>query len=261
MNIPYKIEVHDNLISTAAHKNLWEHIQTLQFCGTWLAAKEEIFTYSLSSPKNPYDWMVYQSMGRAPQMHRVSLASDEAGLKAKSLPIYLLWKELNHLLGDKYELTGNPEDMHSMLEIPNPIDTQLDPGWRAYINANYNSHAGHGGQGYVHRDTPLEYNDDKTVTMLYVANTEWYPSWAGEVRFYPEDPTGSSGENQQFNIGEEQRRGYNVGWLDCGRVVSPVPGRLIIYDGRCLHGTTPTASATANPSIKIAFRARRKFQT
>jgi hypothetical protein len=94
--------------------------------------------------------------------------------------------------------------------------------------------------------------------MLYIANTEWYPSWSGELKYYPEDFNGEAGDRQQFNKGIEQQRGYQIGWLDQGRVVSPVPGRLVVYDGRCLHSTTLPSAALETPIIKIAFRARLK---
>ena len=258
MNIPYQIEVHDNLLSAEAHKKLWEYIQTLTFCGTWVKEEQVNFNYTLDSPKNPIDWMIYQSIGRTQKLHRAALASDESSLKVSYLPIYLLWKELNNKLNNRYELTGNSEGMRSEIPVPETANSNLKLGWRSYINANYNSHVARGNQGFIHRDTPLEFNDEKTVTMVYVANTEWYPSWAGEIKFYPEDSDGLTGEHQQFNFGVAQQRGYNIGWLDCGRLVSPVPGRLIIYDGRCLHSTVPASGALENPSIKIIFRARFK---
>jgi hypothetical protein len=258
MNFPYSVEVYDNLINPIIHKKIWSYIKGLEFHGVWAQEPMIEFQYTLDSPKNPNDWMIYQSFGKKPILHRVALASDEPSLKSIHAPIYLLWKELNRQLDNRFELTGNPEGMYTTKNIPDPIDTNLTPGWRAYINANYNSHASRGGQGYAHRDTPLELNDEKTVSILYVANTEWYPSWAGELKFYPEDPTGSTGDHQQFNGSGNQQRGYNIGWLDKGRIVSPVPGRLIIYDGRCLHSTTPAAGPLDTPSVKIMFRAKRK---
>lgn len=258
MNIPYNIEVHDNLLSKENHKKIWDYVKGLSFFGTWQPEEQVNFSYTLDSPKNPNDWMIYQSFGRTIQLHRSPLASDEHSLKSAHLPIYLLWKELNNKLDNRFEITGNPEGMRSDIAIPVPKDPNLKVGWRTYINANYNSHAGHGGQGYVHRDTPLEHKDEKTVTMLYIANLEWYPSWAGELKFYPDDTDGVTGDHQQFNQGTAQKRDYNIGWLDQGQVVSPVPGRLIVYDGRCLHGTAPTGGPLETPNIKIAFRARLK---
>ena len=257
MNIPYNIEVYDNLISNSVHLKLWEHIRTLEFYGTWAKADQVLINYCLDSVKNPYDWMMWQSIGRSDTLHRVPLASDEAGLKSRSVLIYLLWQELNKKLGNKYQLTGNPEGMsYSPMDPPIPEDPLLLPGWRAYINATYHSQISRG-LGYAHRDTPLESNDDSTVTMIYFANPEWYPSWGAEIKFYPEDPTGSTGDHQQFNAGIGQTRDYNIGWLDKGQVVSPVPGRLLIYDGRCLHSTVHAGGPYDLPNVKIVFRAKR----
>ena len=258
MNIPYNIEVHDNLISLKQNIYLWAYIKSLTFYGMWVAEDAVHFEYKLSSPKNPTDWMIYQSHGRQHRLQRAPLASDETSLKKLYLPIYALWTELNSKLDNQYELTGNPEGMYTTKEIPPTVDTDLTPGWRVYINAFYNSHSGHGGQGYVHRDTPLEFNDEKTVTMLYMINPEWYPSWGGELKFYPEDPIGITSDHQQFNGDGNQNRGYNIGWLDQGRIVSHVPGRLVIYDGRCLHSTTLPGAPLEKPSLKLVFRARRK---
>jgi hypothetical protein len=257
MNIPYSIEVHDNLLSVEQNNNLYKYVKNLEFTGVWKPTEKVVFNYTLTSPRSPGDWMLYQSMGVRGTMHRTALASDEASLKNLHVPIYLLWKEINRKLNNQFELTGNPEGMVSNIDMPTPQDPNLTPGWRAYINLVYNVQASRG-LGYAHRDTPLEYNDPDTVTMLYVVNPEWYPSWGAELKYYPEDQDGSTGDQQQFNLAGEQKRNYNVGWLDQGRVVSPVPGRLIVYDGRCLHGTLPANGPIEIPSIKIAFRARRK---
>ena len=123
------------------------------------------------------------------------------------------------------------------------------------MNARHNGHVS--GNSYVHRDSPLMDRDD-FVTMLYVINPEWYPSWGADLRFYPEDPEGITGDHQQFNDGMKQHRNFNIGWLDKGRIVSPVPNRLVVYDGRCLHATTASSNGDVNtPLIKIAFRAQR----
>jgi hypothetical protein len=84
--------------------------------------------------------------------------------------------------------------------------------------------------------------------------------FSGEINFFPEDPEGSTGDHQQFNKGDHmQQRGYNVGWLDQGRIVSPLPGRVVVYDGRCLHNAnSPTSTPKDPPLWRIAFRARRK---
>jgi hypothetical protein len=42
------------------------------------------------------------------------------------------------------------------------------------------------------------------------------------------------------------------------KIVSPVPGRIIAYDGRTLHTTRPASIWAPVPRITLAFRARLK---
>jgi len=121
------------------------------------------------------------------------------------------------------------------------------------------------GSGYVHRDNPgLE--DEDSVTILWVANPEWYPSWGGEIIFYPEDPGGITGDHQQFNAPNwTQRpgqlpatRGFKIGWQDEGKMVTFRPNRLVVYDGRTLHSILPTRHRyNSAPNQRIVFRARK----
>lgn len=240
MNIPYTIEVHDNLISDKIHTKIWEYVKTLSFLGTWEEEKQVDFNFTLDSPKNPNDWMIYQSFGRNSRLAKSPLANNEAELKSNHLLVYLLWNELNSRLGNQYEITGNPMTFNSLTQ-------------RVYATAHYNSHVSRGGQGNIRREATAD--DDTALTMMYITNLEWYPSWAGELKFYPEDST--SGDHQQFNSIKNQKN-YNIGWLDQGQIVSPKPGRLIIFDDRCLYGTTLPSSNLDNPSVKIVFRVRKK---
>ena len=261
MNMPYNIEVHDNAISKEETEKVYVYVQNL----TWY--QKLIYT-------NAHDMVEYKpadgsdlwesaktglmdSIGSG--MHRSPLASDEGTLKQNHLPIYLLWKNINKTLGYRYEITGLPEGMFSPVPTPEPVDKNLSTGWRVYVNATHNLKVWNN-MGYVHRDNP-NLDDDSSVTILYVLNKEWYPSWAGEIIIFPEDPDGSIGDHQQHNIKFQQKRGFNIGWPDQGRMISPVPGRLIIFDSRCLHKTLPIQNfygSAKNPSIRVAFRARLK---
>jgi len=253
MSMPYKIETHDDLLPESTRVKVWEYIKTLDFYSGWMPTLGSKFKYNLNQPQEK--WMILQHDSPSYRIHRVPLSSDEAGLKENFPIIYLLWKELNRKLDNQYLLTGNPEGIYGPdFKAPQPSDPNLSAGWRAYINAFHQAELMKG-TGYIHRDTALEYNDPDTVTMLYVANLEWYPSWSGEVKYFPDDP--NSLDHQQFNHGYQQQRNYGIGWLDQGQVVSPVPGRLIIQDGRCLHSTNPTNSPKDTPSVKVVFRARR----
>lgn len=254
MNIPYNIDVYDNLINSGLQSKLWDYVRVQEWHQKWVPAEHAVTRYR---PVNGLDWFVAKGMHMGSSMHRCALASDEDSLKENHMPIYLLWKELNRSLNNQYTLTGLPEGMWDKdIEVPIPKDPNLSTGWRAYINASHNTQVI--GNGYIHRDSSLLDRED-LVTMLYVVNPEWYPSWGAEVRYYPEDPEGVAGDHQQFNTGNnQQKRGFNIGWLDCGRIVSPVPGRLTVYDGRCLHATSASNNNDIEtPLIKIAFRAQR----
>jgi hypothetical protein len=259
MNIPYNIEVHDNLVSPVLQSKIWDYIRLQEWYVSWHSLPEKILKYR---PEQGNGWFPLYQARRTASMHRCPLASDIESLKPH-LPIYLLWKEINKALGDQFELTGNPEGIicdneaapGGPISTPVPKDPDLKTGWRAYVNGIYSSDIH--GNGYVHRDT-FDLDDPNTVTMLYVVNKEWYPSWGAELKYYPEDPTGSTGDHQQFNgYRWQQKRDFKIGWLDYGRIVSPVPGRLIIADGRCMHSTS--SSKTEIPSYKVCFRARRKL--
>jgi hypothetical protein len=47
-----------------------------------------------------------------------------------------------------------------------------------------------------------------------------------------------------------------MGWSN--KIVSPVPGRVVVYDGRTLHTTKPAAIWAKDLRKVIAFRVRKK---
>jgi hypothetical protein len=247
----YSIDVYDDLIDPSVQSTLWDYIWNQPWHHVWRYPDRHLTRYV---PAEGPNWFLEKGMSVFSNMHRCTLASDEDSLKSLHFPVYLLWKELNRKLGNQYKLTGLPEGMYDQETVAPPTsDPSLKQGWRVYVNAIHNYHVIQ--CGYVHRDNPDLLND-RYVTILYVLNTEWYPSWNAEIKYYPEDPNGSTGDHQQFSL---QQRGYNIGWIDQGRIVSPKPGRLIVYDGRCLHATnSATCTHDVNyPSVKIAFRAER----
>jgi len=254
MNLPYRIDVYDNIIDPGMQSKIWDYLQIQEWHQKWLPSKQEVNRYR---PNKGPSWFIAKGMHMGSSMHRCVLASDEDSLKQLHLPVYLLWKEINRKLDNQFSLTGLPEGMYDRETVPpTPTDPNLPTGWRAYVNAAHNVQVA--GNGYAHRDNPNLTQED-LVTILYVVNKEWYPSWGAELRYYPEDSEGVTQDHQQFNIGAEQSRNFNIGWLDQGRIVSPVPGRLIVYDGRCLHATTASSNPDIEtPLIKVAFRARRR---
>jgi len=186
-------------------------------------------------------------------MARAALACDVKFLQLKHNLLYRIWTEINAALGNKYEITGYPEGMpQGRITPPKTGIKGLDAGWRVYTNGQYQEtiKRSHG----IHRDTP-DLNDDSTVTILYVANTTWFPSWFGEIVYYSDAATG---DHQQFQTidSEAQHRDFNLGWAE--KIVSPIPGRIICYDGRTLHTTKPASHWAPEPRVTLAFRARLK---
>jgi hypothetical protein len=251
----YNIEVHDNLISIDQQKKLWEYLENQTWHQAWTQMDQVLNRYI---PKYNSSWVETKLSNRLSSMPRCTLASDEDSLKKFHLPVYIFWKVLNQKLGNQYTLNGYPEGMYdSEAIIPATTDPALESGWRVYANATHSSNIT--GPGYIHRDS-ANLSETDCVTILYFLNTEWYPSWMADLRFYPNDDEHVTKDQQQFNRDVQQQRNYAIGWLDQGRIVSPVPGRLLIYDSRCLHSTMPAHPSVGydKPSIKLAFRARRK---
>ena len=188
-------------------------------------------------------------------MARTALAVDEKYLRAVHKPIYALWEVINSALGNCYSITGSPEGIYlpsDVEQLPKSAIPGLEPGWRVYTNGQYQENIKH--SHGIHRDTP-DINDATTATILYVANLAWYPSWFAECVYYSDRATG---DQQQFQTADAdaQRRNFDLGWAE--RIVSPVPGRIIAYDGRTLHTTRPAANWATEPRVTLAFRARLK---
>jgi hypothetical protein len=71
--------------------------------------------------------------------------------------------------------------------------------------------------------------------------------------FYADDE--STGDTQQFQRGFGQSREFNVGYPYA--IVPPVAGRVVLYDGRALHTTKPTAPWAEHMRYAVVFRARK----
>jgi len=248
-------EVHDNFLDQAQNKKIYDYLMNCPWHQYWIGTHSEM---QLFKP-NEWDASWIGPAARRPtcSQPRTMFGVDEASVKEKHPVIGELWDSINLKLDNQYTLDGEPEGM-AWKDYPMPAtqDPNIEQGWRCYANGSRHDELTL--QGYVHRDTS-DLSDENTVTMLYVATLEWYPSWGGELVFYPEDPTGATGDHQQFNDGpSQQRRNYNIGWQDEGALVCLRPNRLIIYDGRTLHSTQPTRNRNNTiMSIRVAFRARK----
>lgn len=252
-----EIRVFDDIVDVEFQKQVYNYLLDQVWHQAWPSIEGEVQLYKPSSDDE--SWINAAVVPRTVNMPRCVFASDEASLQKRHPLIWELWTKINNVLDNKYEITGHPEGMYfDKQPIPEPADPNLSAKWRVYANASVHDLISLG--GFPHRDTP-DLSDDTTVTILWVANPVWYPSWGGEIQFYPEDPNGTTGDHQQFNQHgkHEQNRNYNVGWADEGKQVSLKPNRLIVYDGRTLHSSGPTKRRyNSEMSRRVAFRARLK---
>ena len=113
-------------------------------------------------------------------------------------------------------------DVLTYLEAVCPDMPPRDECYASYINVlKYNDSPG------IHCDAP--YHVDDQCTVLVYLNAEWRPDWGGETIFYDDQ-------------------------LEAKRIVTPKPGRIVIFDGRIPHtGRPPTPKYMFNRYI-LAFK-------
>jgi len=251
------VQIHDDVIPANLREDVWKYINTLTWYATWKPLAGKTFEYI---PDKSPTTFVHGMPTRTPVMwmHRACLASDDYSLQENHPIIWDLWTKINQHLGNQYTISGVDEDMsiypddNPNWQPPIPKDPTLKPGWRVYTGGqlNENIKRSHG----VHKDT-TSLDDTTSRTILYVANLEWYPSWFAECIFYPD---GETGDHQQYQKNwYNQGRDFKIGWSDEGKIVSPVPGRIISYEGRTLHTTRPAAVWAKEIRKVIAFRVRK----
>jgi len=248
------VKIYDNTIPEDFRKEVWEYINTQVWTATWKPNQPVVSQYV---PNNEMFMQKSHKLlsARSPHMfmHRVGFARDEQELADNHPIITKLWNLINQELDNKYDIAGNPEGIFGLEHPSTPFEAD-DRGWRVYANGQLDetikrSHS-------VHRDTK-DVNDTSTRSILYVANLKWYPTWFAECVYYPEDPEELTGDHQQFHKGwGGQTRDFKVGWAE--KIVSPVPGRIISYEGRTLHTTRPAAIWAPDIRKVVVFRARLK---
>lgn len=264
-------EVHDNFISPELHREVHEYLKNSHWLQVWGGLDTEI---QITKPNDWDDSWINAGFVRRGVLGqpRALYAFDEAGLVDRHPLLWTLWQQINAQLGGGYSITGAGETMgmfddainQKQQEInsplfsmaPPPLDPSLGPGWRVYANATL--HDLISPSGYAHRDNP-DLSDETSVTILWIASEEWYPSWGSELMILPEDHTGASRDHQQFNNGGlQQRRNFNVGWPDDGKIISMRPGRLIVFDSRAMHITLSSRHRwNVFPNRRVCFRARK----
>jgi len=243
------IKVIDDAVPETLRKQVWDYLLDQ----TWHIQYKQDKSVDSYVPRE--DGLNYPHLNplavQGTTMARIAFAADGKYLKAQHSIINTLWETINSALGGDYELTGYPEGMPGNLPARTAVPG-LEAGWRVYTNAQYQETIKH--SHGIHRDTP-DLNDASTATVLYVANLVWYPSWFAECVYYSDRTTGDAQQFQQADT-DAQRRNFDLGWAE--QIVSPVPGRIVAYDGRTLHTTRPAALWAREPRVIVAFRTRLK---
>ena len=265
--IMVNVHVFDNVIPEHDRNSIWSYIENQIWHVYWkhFTFPEQCYNFI---PAVDQRWRTLDPARMYPTMlmPRTVFGSDESSLQERHPEIYSLWNKINFFLGNEYIIEGCPEDVaaernsdDAMWEPPPTKNPNIEQGWRVYANAQPTETVkrSHG----VHRDT-VDLNDDTSYTLLYCANLEWYPSWYAETVFYPDDTEQTTGDHQQFQgiMPYTQKRDFNIGWAEDGKIVSPKPGRIILYDGRTLHTTRPAAVWSKCARKVIAFRIRKKYE-
>lgn len=237
----YSVEMYDNVVNDDLRWKVWDYIQNQTFLAgmkdvSYTNADGVVIQYKPIDGKKEYLTGINNQ-----HMHRTVFGNSEREIEFRHNIIYKLWLEINKHFDNKFVLDGEPEGV---------VDKRYGVA-RCYVNALPDesikrSHA-------IHRDT-IDLSLEKTYTMLYIANLQWYPTWMGENVFYSDDET--TGDTQQFQKGKGQSRGFSVG--EPFKIISPMPGRVILYDGRTLHTTKPTSWWAEQMRHAVVFRIREK---
>lgn len=242
----YSVETYDDIVPDDLRWSVWDYIQNQTFHGTRkdisypnpgsaiyykpIDNKKEYLDDSVPSVNNQY-------------IHRCVFGNSDREVEFKHPTIWKLWKTINKHLDNQFEITGDEEGI---------ADKGLSyPFSRCYCNAQPEEtiKRSHG----VHRDT-IDMEETKNFTLLYIANLQWYPTWMAENVFFSDDE--STADTQQFQKGRGQSRGFPVG--EPFKIITPMPGRVILYDGRTLHTTKPCAPWAEHMRYAVVFRIRKK---
>jgi hypothetical protein len=243
----YHYEVYDNVIDPILQKEVWEYIRKQTFSAARkdveykdIPSKGTIIYYVPEDGKKEYLDNSIPAVNKQ-LVHRTVFGDNEEDIKNHP-PIEKLWNSINKVIGGNWSIAGDQEGVANRRLNKNM--------WRVYVNAAANEEIkrSHG----VHRDT-INLEETLNYTLLYIANPEWYPTWFAENIFYENDE--NSLDYQQYQKGNGQSRNFKVG--DPFAIIPPKPGRIILYDGRMLHTTRPTATWAEELRYAVVFRIRK----
>jgi hypothetical protein len=235
-------EIHDDVISPELHRKVWYYLQGLEHYAMFKNAPDpkDRTVISYIPRDNKQEYYNKGIMGWNSQfMHRVSFGLTEQEIQLNHPTIFELWTEINSHFDNKFTIRGDAEDCWSKKD---PCLMQ-----RIYLNVQPKEEIkrSHG----VHRDTSNIKQTDH-FTLLYVPNLIWYPTWFGEMLFYEND--NSLGDFQQFQKNQGQCREFGIGHPFV--TIPTVPNRIVLWDGRMLHTTRPTAEWATQLRNSLIFR-------
>jgi hypothetical protein len=237
----YSVEAYDNMVPDDLRWRVWDYIQKQKFHAT----RKDLAYPAVGSVIHytPIDGNQEYMDDTVPSVNNQYMHRCVFGVYGEGHPVILeLWDTINQHFGNRFIIDGDAEGM---------ADPSLEKTYSmCYVNAQPSEtiKRSHG----IHRDT-IDLDQDKHFTLLYIANLQWYPTWMAENVFYSDDET--TGDTQQFQKGYGQSRGFNVGYPYA--IVPPVAGRVILYDGRALHTTKPTAPWADQMRYAVVFRIRK----
>jgi hypothetical protein len=254
MTKTYSVNIYDNVIPPALQAEVWDYIlhrpyyakrqilQRLPPLGTKTTLSGPVITYIPADNKFEYADTTLPGVDFQ-YMHRTKFGDCAEDL-VQHKPIQDLWHTISSHLDNQYEIKGIPEG----IAYDQATNTAIDG--RVYVNIQLDESIKrtHG----IHRDS-IDVNDDSYFTMIYIANPVWYPTWGAENVFYSDDDT--TGDTQQFQKNLGQSRNFGVGWPV--EYVQPMPGRILLYDGRTLHTTKPATIFANEHRYAVAFRLKR----
>ena len=246
----YSLTVYDNEIAADLQKQVTEFLLDSEYCVNFYDHSHSLYyprENRLETPRN------------LPSQPRLPLAWDDASLELRAPIIYELWKSINRVLDNQYVIDGAQEGMPNYMTGISPVDSlpraNGSPGkeccaWRVYGSGNERELGAR--TKSIHRDSPFVDRDDY-FDIVYFANAEWHPQFYGETLFHGNDAiTG----DYTGRFDSDQARNFPIGEVE--NVVSPLPGRFMIFDARYLHQVKPAAHFAPQPILGIVFRAKRK---
>jgi hypothetical protein len=293
MKNKYTLESYDGQVSPIIHKAAFEYCQHQRWYSPW---HETTRNQDIDPQKK--EWLLDRTL--TPQqrfMYRVPFGWDNESLKNHP-PIYKLFHHINNKLFDgRFMPAGFREGIRDIwdpakFEVPwwNPKSTEESEQWkRGNLLAKKPPAPSPGnkfiktpqGKGFtcfmaaqpyecvkrtksIHRDyetgRTLDNNDEGYMTLIFVSNIEWKPSWNGEILYYEDGPEGADaiekhGESFEYGAAWAGRE-ESIGWPTA--IMANVPGRVILQDSRWWHSTKPTTVLAPELGQHISFRVKYK---